>query len=255
VPVGSSEDAPVVSSDDTSSASSEDDLDEDEFDDDAPDAVGNAAAPVGPRTRYAWSPETDPRPEVRALFAREPGLGLDPREVLLLRSVYGLVYKTYGATLQAVVRNCGANEHVQVDLMQEAYIKLFKSCIAHGPPRRLQAKLLWFGVGVTRNWVKRAALDPTNQRLPASSKQAPGSFPTAIRIVNVQDMLAPVFGQLSPEHQEAIQAVVIDDMTIAEAARVLGIKRRTLSSRLSAALARAEALLDELCPESVWDFE
>jgi DNA-directed RNA polymerase specialized sigma24 family protein len=56
--------------------------------------------------------------------------------------------------------------------------------------------------------------------------------------------------KLSPEHKAVVEAVVLRDLTVAEAARELGIRRTTAASRLTAALALLREMADEFLSAS-----
>ena len=63
-------------------------------------------------------------------------------------------------------------------------------------------------------------------------------------------MARRIFSQLSPEHQEVIDKVVLKGFTLTDAAAVLGMPEGTLKSRLLAAKRALFAAAELLLPAS-----
>src|SRR5262249_41179916 len=119
-----------------------------------------------------------------------------------------------------------------------------------GFPESIQAKLLAHASGLARNHVRREGRNPATQALPTSSKEAPGSFPRPDHAIDVKEVARVLFDRLSAEHQAVISAVVFRDLTVASAARELGLPRTTASSRLTAALTLLGEWMEELLSAS-----
>jgi DNA-directed RNA polymerase specialized sigma24 family protein len=203
------------------------------------------------KSKYAapWSPETETREDVKALLLRRSAL-TDP-EVLVFRKVYPDIYDTFLDTLLCVVRSHGARKAVQRELVQEAYMALWKTSLAEGLPDCIQAKLLGLATGLARNHVRRERNQPVTEALePGSSKDVPGSMPRPEMNLGLKEMATTLFHILSPEQKEAIDAVILRDLTVAMAARELKLPWSTVDSRCTAALALLEEEAERLFTES-----
>jgi RNA polymerase sigma-70 factor (ECF subfamily) len=206
------------------------------------------APPDEGETRAPWSPETETREEVKALLRRRSALV--PSEVLLFRALYSDLYDTFVETLCCVVRSRGATGAVEMEVVHDALAKFWDETVAAGFPESIQAKLLSLASGLARNHVRREGRNPATQALPTSSKETPGSFPRPDRAMDLKEITRALFDRLSPEHQAVVDAVVFRDLTVTDAARELGLNRRTASSRLTAALTLLAAWMEELLSES-----
>jgi DNA-directed RNA polymerase specialized sigma24 family protein len=196
----------------------------------------------------AWSPKTETRENFKALLRRRSALM--PSEILLFRQLYTEMYDTYLDTLLCVVRCRGAQGADEMDLAHDALAKFWGETVAEGFPESIQAKLLSLASGAARNHVRRKGRNPAKHDLPTSSKETPGSFPKPERQMFLSDEVRPLFHRLSPEHQAIIDAVVLRDLTVADAARELGLPRTTAQSRLTAALALLLEWAEELLSPS-----
>ena len=196
----------------------------------------------------AWSPETETREDVKALLRRRSKL--EPDEVLLFHALYSDIYDTFVETLRCVVRSRGATGAVEMELVHDALTTFWDDTVAAGFPESIQAKLLSLASGLARNHVRREGRNPATQALPTSSKEAPGSFPRPDRAIDLKEVIPVLFDRLSPEHQAVIDAVVFRDLTVASAARELGLARTTAQSRLTAALALLNEWMEELLTAS-----
>ncbi len=194
----------------------------------------------------AWSPETETREEVKALLQRRSKL--TESEVVLFRAIYPELYDAYVETLGCVVRSRGARGAVEREIVHDALAALWDESVAAGFTENLQARLLWLASDRAWNHVRRAGRDPATQALPTSSKESPGSFPSPERRIDLKELARLFFSQLSDEHQKVVDAVILRDLTVTEAAAELGLRRTTASSRLTAALTLLGAMVEELSP-------
>ena len=195
----------------------------------------------------AWSPETETREDIKALLLRRSALA--PSEVLLFRALCSDIYDTFVETLRCVVRSRGATGAVEMELVHDALTRFWDETVAGGFPSSIQAKLLAHASGLARNHVRREGRNPATQVMPTSSKEAPGSFPTPDRAIDLEDLKEETraqFHRLSPQHQAVIDAVVFRDLTVVSAARELELPRTTVASRLTAALALLGEWMEEL---------
>jgi DNA-directed RNA polymerase specialized sigma24 family protein len=100
------------------------------------------------------------------------------------------------------------------------------------------------------NHVRAQKRSPFSIGLPSSGSEKPRSQPDVERALHFQEVERRIFSQLSPEHQEVIDKVVLKGLTHTEAAAVLGIAEGTLKSRLMAAKRALLALAEPLLPPS-----
>jgi DNA-directed RNA polymerase specialized sigma24 family protein len=199
----------------------------------------------------AWSPETETREDVKALLLRRSAL--IPGEVLLFRKLYPDIYDTYVETLGCVVRSRGATGAVEMELVHDALAGFWDETVKAGFPENIQAKLLSVASGLAWNHVRREGRNPATVGLPTSSKEAPGSLgrpDRALDLENLKGIARTLFDRLAPKHQAVIDACVLRDLTVAAAARELGLSRTTAGSRFTAALALLNEWMDELISAS-----
>jgi DNA-directed RNA polymerase specialized sigma24 family protein len=195
----------------------------------------------------AWSPETETRADVVALLRRRSTL--EPHEVLIFRrELFPDIYDTYLETLRCMVKSRGATGAVEMELVHDTLTAFWDETVAGGFPESIQAKLLSLAVGYARNYVRREGRNPATQALPTSSKEAPGSAPKLD--FDLKQLARALFERLSPQHQAMIDAVVLRDVTVAGAARELGLPWATAKSRLTAALALLTEWIDEILSAS-----
>jgi DNA-directed RNA polymerase specialized sigma24 family protein len=203
----------------------------------------------------AWSPETETRPEVKALLLRRSHL--EPTEVMLFRTLYSDIYDTFVDTLRCVVRSRGATGAVEMELVHDALTTFWDDTVADGFPEGIQARLLALASGLARNHVRREGRNPATEARPTSSKETPGSFPRperAIDLKTLKEVTRVLFERLAPKHRAVIDAVVFRDLTINDAAHELGLPRTTATSRLTAALALLGEWMEELFTASERSF-
>ena len=104
-----------------------------------------------------------------------------------------------------------------------------------------------FTKGQVSNHARVRRRSPLSIGLPSSRSEKPSSQADVERALHFQQVAQRLFSQISPEHQEVIDTVILKGLTLAEAAAVLEMPEGTLKSRLMAAkralLAAAEPLL------------
>ncbi len=196
----------------------------------------------------AWSPETETRPEVKALMRRRARL--EHGEVILFHELFSDIYDRYVETLVCVVRSRGATGAVEKELVHDALTTFWDETVTEGFPESIQARLVALASGLARNHVRHEDRNPATQAFPTSSKEAPGSFPKPERLLDLKEVTRVLFDRLSPEHQVVIDAVVHRDLTVKGAARELGLHRTTAGSRLTAALTLLREWMEELLSPS-----
>jgi RNA polymerase sigma-70 factor (ECF subfamily) len=91
---------------------------------------------------------------------------------------------------------------------------------------------------------------PLSTCLPSSRSEKPTSQADVERALHFQQVAERIFSQLSPEHQEVIDAVSVKGLTHADAAAVLGMPEGTLKSRLMAAKRALVEAAEPILPPS-----
>lgn len=136
------------------------------------------------------------------------------------------------------------------DLSQEVFLALRKQILGVELADSIPAML---NVIVTRRAIDytRAELRaPVSQDLPTSSSEVPGSQLDVERALHFRKVARHIFSQLSPEHQEVIDAIFRRGLTYADAAAELGIPHGTFNSRALAAKRAFIALAKPFLPPS-----
>jgi RNA polymerase sigma-70 factor (ECF subfamily) len=100
------------------------------------------------------------------------------------------------------------------------------------------------------NHVRAQKRAPFSIGLPSSGSEKPRSQLDVERALHFQEVARRIFPQLSPEHREVIDKVILKGLTHTEAAALLGIAEGTLKSRLIAAKRALLELVEPLLPPS-----
>jgi RNA polymerase sigma-70 factor, ECF subfamily len=104
--------------------------------------------------------------------------------------------------------------------------------------------------GKVLNHLRAVQRDPLSIGLPSSGSEKPRSQPDVERALHFQEVARSLFSQLSPEHQEVLDKVVVKGYSHTETAAMLGIAEGTVKSRLIAAKRALLALAEPLLPPS-----
>jgi RNA polymerase sigma-70 factor, ECF subfamily len=133
------------------------------------------------------------------------------------------------------------------DLLQEVFLTLHRYLLEEGFVADLPGRLRSLTKGLVLNHMRARRRSPLSIGLPSSRSEKPRSQADVERALHFQQVAQRLFSQLSPEHQEVIDKVILKGLPLAEAAAVLEMPEGTLKSRLMAAkralLAAAEPLL------------
>jgi RNA polymerase sigma-70 factor, ECF subfamily len=172
---------------------------------------------------------------------------LSPDEAALLREVFPEIVAAHQDQVWNFLRKRGLDSHEAEDLLQEVFLTLHHYILDTGFVAPLPATLRTITQKKFSNHVHARQRSLVSIGLPSSGSEKPRSQPDVERALHFQEVARRIFSQLSPEHQEVIDMVVLKGLTHTDAAAVLGIPEGTLKSRLIAAkralLAAAEPLL------------
>jgi RNA polymerase sigma-70 factor (ECF subfamily) len=137
------------------------------------------------------------------------------------------------------------------DLLQDVFVEVYKSLLATGFPDELRA--LVRTIAKRRLWHHARDSGAEDGRMvpfPDSSERPKSSTPDLERILDLRELGRRVLPMLSPEHEEVIEARLLDHMTAVEIAAMLGLPLGTVKSRLAAAMRELYDLLVKYLPES-----
>jgi RNA polymerase sigma-70 factor (ECF subfamily) len=172
---------------------------------------------------------------------------LSDEEAALLREVFPDIVAAHYDLVWNLLRKRGLDSHEAEDLLQEVFITLHNHILETGFVATLPGMLHALTNGMVLNHARVQKRVPFSVGLPSSGSEKPRSQLDVERALHFQEVARHIFSQLSPEHQEVIEKVVLNGLTHTDAAAVLGIPEGTLKSRLIAAkralLAAAEPLL------------
>jgi RNA polymerase sigma-70 factor (ECF subfamily) len=148
------------------------------------------------------------------------------------------------------LRKRGLDSDEAEDLFQEVFLELHEHILEKGFVTNLPAMLHTLTTGKILNHVRAQKRSPFSIGLPSSGSEKPRSQLDVERALHFQDVAQRILPQLSPEHQEVIDLVVLRGLTHTDAAAVLGIPEGTLKSRLMAAKRAFVAAAEPLLPAS-----
>lgn len=167
---------------------------------------------------------------------------LSETETAQFKEVFRLFMKSHAARVLRVLTRTGVPEGARADLAQEVFAEFFCFACDNGFPPDIQAKLDSLAAGMAANLGRGAKRDPVTLGVPSSRSETPRSGPDLAKMLDVDTFRHRLLAAFTPEHRAAFEAVVIRQLSHEEAARALGIPRRTLSSRLEAAMRIAEEM-------------
>jgi RNA polymerase sigma-70 factor (ECF subfamily) len=167
--------------------------------------------------------------------------GLKSRDPAALRELVN----TYGdRLLRSAFTLCG-NETEAQDLVQDTFVQAMRSVDRFQRRSAVHTWLHAILLNLTRHYHRqrqRIIYDEaltTNEACPSAEGPAPLDRGTASSALSV------ALGRLSPAHREVIVLRYYEDMKIQEIARLLGISKGTVKSRLHYALAVMQKILPE----------
>jgi RNA polymerase sigma factor (sigma-70 family) len=157
-------------------------------------------------------------------------------------AAYGLLVPRYEQLAFRTACAVGGDASEAEDAAQEAFVKAYRALprFRRGAPWR--PWLLRIVANEARNR-RRAAGRREHLALRAARAEAPGAAPAPDAAID--GPLLDALGRLGPPHREVIVLRHLLDLPEAECAAVLGCRRGTVKSRLSRALARLRAEVED----------
>jgi RNA polymerase sigma-70 factor, ECF subfamily len=175
---------------------------------------------------------------------------LSPDEAALLRKVFPTIIDAHHDQVKNLLRRRVLDDHEAEDLLQEVFLTLHTQLLENGFVDSLPAMLHTITEGKLLNYLRAQQRVPFSIGLPSSSSERPRSQLDVLQALHFQEVARRIFPQLSPEHREVLDKVVLKGHTHTEAAAMLGIAEGTLKSRLIAAKRALLALVEPLLPPS-----
>jgi DNA-directed RNA polymerase specialized sigma24 family protein len=189
--------------------------------------------------------EEDPREDAIARLLRRRS-ALDAGEVVLFKKIFPDLMEQHFDTVWGVLRGKGLGEADANDLLQETFARFFERTCKEGFPDSIEAKLCASAAGMALNLRRDAAREVPG--LPSSGAEPAASIPSLASLLDDHALRRRVMLALSPTQMEAVEAVYLRRLSHAEAARELGIRRTTLTSRLGVAREIIVALANAFNP-------
>jgi len=185
-----------------------------------------------------------------ALTERKMPLSLEETEVL--REVFGEVVRAHHADVwEQVRRRCLSPEDAD-EIVQDAFVAVFRWIVANGFPASLGGLVHALTKGVLVNYLRKRGTTPMSVALPSSTSEKPRSssrVDTERRVV-LREIAARLFAQLPQDQQAAVEKVILQGFSYAEAAADLGIAVGTCKSRVRYAKHALYVLAVEMLPPS-----
>lgn len=155
------------------------------------------------------------------------------------------LYRDHGAALRRFAVGAVGNARAE-DIVQEAIIRVWRQA-----PPDTQSLRAYLYRTVRNLIVDQHRLAGRRPRAVASLDDHPDRFVVAVDAERIDELLDRVvmeeaLTRLTPEHREALVAVHYRRLTVAEAARELGVPAGTVKSRCFYALKALRSALDEM---------
>lgn len=210
----------------------------------APDDPSGRASHRG----RAHTMEDERRERLHKLVLCREKLSAD--EAALLRDVFPEIFAAHHELVWSRLRRRGLQSHEAEDLLQEAFLTLHDHILENGFPENVRGMLRSITEGKLVNYVHAKRRAPMSVCIPSSSSEQVKSGPDVERALDLQRLAQRVIPQLSPEHQEVIEKVILNGLSHRDAADLLNLPEGTVKSRLIAAKRALVDLAEPLLPKS-----
>ena len=159
------------------------------------------------------------------------------------KAFIGLIYDNYADSLYGVVRRMVKDEAAAKDVMQESFMKIWKSSAQYNPQK---SRLFTWMLSICRN----TAIDRLRvlQKQTTREVQIDDSFVHELGKSDINPDLLDIKDHLKgleANQQAVIQALFFDGMTQREASEELGIPLGTVKTRLKIALRELRKVFGE----------
>ena len=193
--------------------------------------------------------EAELQERVAQLLQRRSKLSAD-EAVLLRKVVFPTIVKAHSAQVSNFLRSWKLERSEKDDLYQETFLTLHSYILERGFPDSIPGMLHSMVEGKVSNYMHVKERVPFSIGLTSSTSEPPRSAPDLDFAVDIRTLVRCFVPQLSLEHREVIDKVIVNGFTYTEAAAVLGIPERTVNSRLAGAKNALYKLVAPVWPAS-----
>jgi len=180
----------------------------------------NESSEIRNAGQRAGIPEAELQERVTQLLLRRSKLSAD--EALLLRKVvFPKIVKEHSAQVSKFLRRWNLERSEKDDLYQETFLTLHNYILERGFPDNIPGMLHSMVEGKVSNYMHVNERVPFSIGLTSSTSEPQRSAPDIDRAVDIRELVRRFVPQLSLEHQEVINKVVVNGFTHTEAAVVL----------------------------------
>ena len=173
---------------------------------------------------------------------------LSTEEAALLRELFRAIFEAYHEQVWNDVRRRVPSDDAE-DLVQDVFLALHTYILEHGFPDSLPGMLNAITKGKLSNYIQAKNRFPPSVELPSSGSEK-RSAPDLDRAIDLRELAQHLRSQLSPEHQEVVQKVILNGLSHGEAAEAMGLTEGQLKGRVVAAKRAMLALAEPLLPRS-----
>ena len=175
---------------------------------------------------------------------------LSTEEAALLRELFPDILAAHYEQVWDYLRRRVPSRDDAEELFQEVFLTLHTFIVEHGFPDTLPGMLNAIAKGKLSNYIQAQNRIAPSVALPSSGSEKPRSALDLDRAIDLREFAQQIFSQLSPEHREVVQVVILNGVSHGEAAEVLGLTEGQLKGRLVAAKRALLALAEPILPLS-----
>jgi RNA polymerase sigma-70 factor (ECF subfamily) len=197
---------------------------------------------------HAGSPEAERRERLAQLVVRHTKLSAS--EAVMLREVFPEILAAHEDQVWNRLRRRGLSDDAVEDLFQEVFLALYHWLVEHGFPDNMGGILVVLTERLILNHVRAKKRAPESVALPSSGSEKPASGPDVDRVIDLREIARRLVPELPPELQEVVDVVILSELSIRDAALVLGIPEGTVKSRVMAAKRGLVALAERFLSPS-----
>lgn len=164
------------------------------------------------------------------------------------RTAFARLFEHFSPRLKGWLVRTGSTEELADDLVQDAFVILWRKAAQFNPARAHVAAWLFtiarnLRVDRRRGWSEAwLSLDSIDTE---GVEDAAPDFDTRLETAQSDDGVRTALTQLSSDHRTLVQLAFYDDKSHSDIARVTGLPLGTVKTRLRAAATRLRQLLEE----------
>jgi RNA polymerase sigma factor (sigma-70 family) len=185
----------------------------------------------GPRMRN--DDENDPEDAIAALVLRRGKL--TPEESEQFEELFTEMVNTHGEDVLAQIQRRIRDAVEAEDIAQEVFLTLAFKLLEEGFIENIGGMLHRLTQGKLLNHAVRTRRNIVSVGMPSSGSAPPAPTVSAETALDDRALAQYFFEALSDEHKDVVDAVIVRELSYAEAARELGLEEATMASRLQAA--------------------